>query len=156
MNGAPALQRLTGFWRHGRWRPGVQLAAAVALAWAVASALRLPESFWAVMSVLIVMRPSAGSTLDAGWDRVRGPRSPLVAARRGGRWRRHGPRLPRQGAAAEQALAWPNSTAGGARVATVRPCGCARPARWVDLDHVERASSRPVSAIISMHSCISR
>jgi uncharacterized membrane protein YgaE (UPF0421/DUF939 family) len=70
--GAPALQRLTGLWRHGRWRPGVQLAGAVALAWGVSVALHLPESFWSVMSVLIVMRPSAGSTLDAGWDRVRG------------------------------------------------------------------------------------
>lgn len=72
MSTAPALQRMTGLWRHGRWRPGVQLAAAVAVAWLVSVALHLPESFWAVMSVLIVMRPSAGSTLDAGWDRVRG------------------------------------------------------------------------------------
>jgi uncharacterized membrane protein YccC len=72
MNAAPALQHITGLWRHGRWRPGVQLAAAVALAWGVSVALHLPESFWSVMSVLIVMRPSAGSTLDAGSDRVRG------------------------------------------------------------------------------------
>lgn len=72
MNGASVLQRLAGPWRHGRWRPGAQLAAAVAIAWGVATVLHLPESFWAVMSVLIVMRPSAGSTLDAGWDRVRG------------------------------------------------------------------------------------
>lgn len=72
MNGTSALQRLAAPWRHGRWRSGAQLAAAVAIAWGAATALRLPESFWAVMSVLIVMRPSAGSTLDAGWDRVRG------------------------------------------------------------------------------------
>ena len=72
MNGTRALQRLADPWRNGRWRPGVQLAAAVAIAWCAATALHLPESFWAVMSVLIVMRPSAGSTLDAGWDRVRG------------------------------------------------------------------------------------
>lgn len=78
MSSAPALQLLkglkglAGLWRHSRWRPGVQLAGAVALAWGVSVALRLPESFWSVMSVLIVMRPSAGSTLDAGWDRVRG------------------------------------------------------------------------------------
>lgn len=72
MNGAPVLQRLAQPWRHGRWRPGVQLAAAVAISWGVAAVLHLPESFWAVMSVLIVMRPSAGSTLDAGWNRVRG------------------------------------------------------------------------------------
>jgi uncharacterized membrane protein YgaE (UPF0421/DUF939 family) len=75
MSGAPALQRLKGLkalWRHGHWRPGLQLAGAVALAWGVSVALHLPESFWSVMSVLIVMRPSAGSTLGAGWDRVRG------------------------------------------------------------------------------------
>lgn len=95
MNGAPALQRLTGFWRHGRWRPGVQLAAAVALAWAVASALRLPESFWAVMSVLIVMRPSAGSTLDAGWDRVRGTAAGALCGLAGVYLQHHGvPALP--------------------------------------------------------------
>jgi len=69
---APALQRIGGFWREGRWRAGAQLAAAVALAWLVAVAMRLPESFWAVMSVLIVMRPSAGGTLGAGWERLRG------------------------------------------------------------------------------------
>jgi len=72
MMGTSALQRLAAPWRHGRWRSGAQLAAAVAVAWGIATALHLPESFWAVMSVLIVMRPSAGSTLDAGWDRVRG------------------------------------------------------------------------------------
>ena len=69
---APALRRIGSFWHEGRWRAGAQLAAAVALAWGVAVAMRLPESFWAVMSVLIVMRPSAGATLDAGWERVRG------------------------------------------------------------------------------------
>ncbi|WP_230558928.1 FUSC family protein [Variovorax paradoxus] len=69
---APALRRIGGFWQQGRWRAGAQLAATVALAWLVAAAMRLPESFWAVMSVLIVMRPSAGATLDAGWERVRG------------------------------------------------------------------------------------
>ncbi|WP_230682902.1 FUSC family protein [Variovorax paradoxus] len=69
---APALRRIGGFWQQGRWRAGAQLAATVALAWLVAVAMRLPESFWAVMSVLIVMRPSAGATLDAGWERVRG------------------------------------------------------------------------------------
>lgn len=72
MRMAPALQRIGGFWREGRWRAGAQLAAAVALAWVVAVAMRLPESFWAVMSVLIVMRPSAGGTLGAGWERLRG------------------------------------------------------------------------------------
>ncbi|MBT2299742.1 FUSC family protein [Variovorax paradoxus] len=42
------------------------------LSYMASEALHLPESFWAVMSALIVMRPTAGSTLGAGWDRVRG------------------------------------------------------------------------------------
>ncbi len=54
------------------WRHGVQLAVAVALAWLASYALHLPEGFWAVMSALIVARPTTGSTLGAGWDRVRG------------------------------------------------------------------------------------
>jgi len=54
------------------WRHGLQLAAAVTLSYLASAALHLPESFWAVMSALIVVRPTAGSTLGAGWDRVRG------------------------------------------------------------------------------------
>jgi len=54
------------------WRQGLQLAAAVVLSYLVSVALHLPESLWAVMSALIVMRPSTGATLGAGWDRVRG------------------------------------------------------------------------------------
>ncbi len=51
---------------------GAQLAVSVVLAYLVSAALGLPEHFWAVMSTLIVMRPDADTTLDAGWDRVRG------------------------------------------------------------------------------------
>lgn len=51
---------------------GLQLAGAVVLAYVVARLVGLPEHFWAVMSTLIVMRPSSGGTLDAGWDRARG------------------------------------------------------------------------------------
>jgi uncharacterized membrane protein YccC len=53
------------------WRQGLQLAAAVLLSYLASAALRLPESFWAVMSALIVVRPSTASTIGAGWDRVR-------------------------------------------------------------------------------------
>ncbi|MES2530420.1 MAG: FUSC family protein [Pseudomonadota bacterium] len=53
-------------------RYGVQLALAVLLANGASLALGLPEGLWAVMSTLIVMRPQAGATLDAGWDRLRG------------------------------------------------------------------------------------
>lgn len=51
---------------------GLQLAAAVVLAYFVSMAVGLPEHFWAVMSTLIVMRPNSASTFDAGWDRARG------------------------------------------------------------------------------------
>jgi len=58
--------------REGRGRHGVQLALAVVLAYAASSALRLPESFWAVMSALIVVRPTSGATFSAGWLRLGG------------------------------------------------------------------------------------
>jgi uncharacterized membrane protein YccC len=54
------------------WTHAAQLGAAVGLAWGVSALLRLPEGFWAVMSALIVLRPTAGATLGAGWDRIRG------------------------------------------------------------------------------------
>ena len=53
-------------------REGALLVLAVALAYFVSEALHLPESFWAVMSALIVARGGHGATLDAGWQRVRG------------------------------------------------------------------------------------
>jgi uncharacterized membrane protein YccC len=56
----------------GDWRHGMQLAAAVIAAYACSAALRLPEGLWAVMSALIVLRPTASATAGAGWDRVRG------------------------------------------------------------------------------------
>ncbi len=58
--------------RSDSLRYAVRLAAAVLLAFAASAVLRLPEGSWAVMSALIVVRPSTGSTLGAGWDRVRG------------------------------------------------------------------------------------
>ncbi|OGB33621.1 MAG: hypothetical protein A3F78_01945 [Burkholderiales bacterium RIFCSPLOWO2_12_FULL_61_40] len=51
---------------------GAQLAAAVLIGYFVAVVLGLPERFWVVITVLIVMRADSGSTLDAGWDRVQG------------------------------------------------------------------------------------
>ena len=54
------------------WRHGAQLAGAVVVAYACSAALRLPEGLWAVMSALIVLRPTASATADAGWDRLRG------------------------------------------------------------------------------------
>ncbi len=54
------------------WPHAAQLGAAVVIAWGASALLHLPEGFWAVMSALIVLRPTAGATLGAGWDRVRG------------------------------------------------------------------------------------
>ena len=51
---------------------GLQLAAAVLIAYLASMVAGLPEQFWAVMSTLIVMRPNSASTFDAGWDRTRG------------------------------------------------------------------------------------
>ena len=70
--------RLADRWRAAAWpdaeslRYGARLGGAVLLAFAASAALRLPEGFWAVMSALIVVRPDTGSTLGAGWDRIRG------------------------------------------------------------------------------------
>jgi uncharacterized membrane protein YccC len=58
--------------RAPQWRQGVQLAIAVVVAYLASAAVGLPESLWAVMSALIVMRPTAGSTLGAGGERMRG------------------------------------------------------------------------------------
>ena len=51
---------------------GLQLAAAVLIGYLVAMAFGLPERFWVVITVLIVMRPDSGSTLQAGLERMRG------------------------------------------------------------------------------------
>ena len=53
-------------------RKGWQLAAAVLLAWALSNVLGLQGGWWAGMSALIIVRPGADSTLDAGWARARG------------------------------------------------------------------------------------
>ena len=70
------------FWAHGVFRRlplvsenrhhGLQLAAAVVIAYFASTIVGLPERFWAVMSVLIVMRSTTGGTFSAGWDRVFG------------------------------------------------------------------------------------
>jgi Fusaric acid resistance protein family len=70
------------------WRHGARLAIAVVIAFLVSTSFGLPESFWAVMSALIVVRPTAGSTLGAGWDRVRGTMTGTVVGL-GGVWLHH-------------------------------------------------------------------
>jgi len=63
---------MNGMWRTPQARHGWQLLAAVAISYLVSNGLGLPESLWAVMSALIVVRPTTGSSLGVGWDRVRG------------------------------------------------------------------------------------
>ena len=46
---------------EGRGRHGVQLALAVLAAYAISASFGLPESLWAVMSALIVVRPNTGT-----------------------------------------------------------------------------------------------
>lgn len=53
------------------WRQGAQLGAAVLLSHLASQLLALPEAFWSVMSVLIVMRADSAGTLAAGWERLR-------------------------------------------------------------------------------------
>lgn len=51
---------------------GARLAAAVLAGYFAAMAVGLPERFWVVITVLIVMRGDAGLTMDVGRDRARG------------------------------------------------------------------------------------
>ncbi len=50
----------------------VQAVTAAALALLIAEALALPQSYWAVISALIIVQGSLGGTLVAGIDRVVG------------------------------------------------------------------------------------
>lgn len=50
----------------------VRLMAAVAVAFAVYELFRLPQGYWAVFTVIIVMQGSIGGTLDASIDRMFG------------------------------------------------------------------------------------
>ena len=76
------------WWRAPDARHGWQLLAAVVIAYAVSLALHLPESLWAVMSALIVVRPTTGSTFGVGWERVQGTVLGAVFAL-GGVWLHH-------------------------------------------------------------------
>lgn len=67
--GVPRRERL-GLGAHAHH--ALQLGAGVVLAYVVAAALGLPERFWVVLTVLIVLRVDLGTTLDAGRERVLG------------------------------------------------------------------------------------
>lgn len=79
---------------EGRGRHGVQLALAVLAAYAISASLGLPESLWAVMSALIVVRPNTGTTLSAGWTRLAGTLFGTLAGIAGVWLRHHGASLP--------------------------------------------------------------
>lgn len=68
----PGSDKARPVWGMVSLRKGWQLASAVLLAWALSSVLGLQGGWWAVMSALIIVRPGADSTLDAGWARARG------------------------------------------------------------------------------------
>jgi uncharacterized membrane protein YccC len=53
-------------------RYGVQLAAAVLIAYAIPMLMHIPEGFWAVMTALIVMRSHTGATMEEAWARLKG------------------------------------------------------------------------------------
>lgn len=90
-----ALARFAQALAHeGRGRHGMQLAVAVVAAYAVSAALGLPESLWAVMSALIVVRPNTGTTLSAGWTRLAGTVLGSLGGFAGVWLRHHGAGLP--------------------------------------------------------------
>jgi uncharacterized membrane protein YccC len=54
------------------WPDALRMLVAAVLAAAVSTALRLPETYWAVLSSIIVMRPAAGGPGKAGASRLVG------------------------------------------------------------------------------------
>ncbi|MFC3675468.1 FUSC family protein [Ferrovibrio xuzhouensis] len=54
------------------WRDPLRMSIAALLAYAAATALHLPEAFWAVLSALVVSRPHRGGTMQAGVGRFAG------------------------------------------------------------------------------------
>lgn len=92
--------------REGRGRHGAQLALAVLAAYAVSASLGLPESLWAVMSALIVVRPNTGTTLSAGWTRLVGTVLGTLAGIAGVWLRHHGASFPAVTLAAVAGLAF--------------------------------------------------
>jgi uncharacterized membrane protein YccC len=74
MSRAANMRLVLGHWglTPAALHHGAQVAAAVVMGYFLAVALGLPERFWVVITILIVMRADSGSTMDAGWERVRG------------------------------------------------------------------------------------
>ena len=74
MSRAASMRLVLGHWglTPAALHHGAQVTAAVAMGYLLAMALGLPERFWVVITILIVIRADSGSTMDAGWERVRG------------------------------------------------------------------------------------
>ena len=64
------MTKLRRFFKEGHALQGLQMMLAVAIAYGLSAALGLHESWWAVMSALIVMRANPDATLAAGWQRL--------------------------------------------------------------------------------------
>jgi uncharacterized membrane protein YccC len=54
------------------FRHAIRLAAAAAIATAIAEALRLPRGYWAVVTVLVVLKPNFGGTIERVIQRIAG------------------------------------------------------------------------------------
>jgi uncharacterized membrane protein YccC len=61
---------MTQAWRE--WRDPLRMTLAAGAAFAVARAIPLPETYWPVLSALVVTRPSFGGTVQAGAGRMIG------------------------------------------------------------------------------------
>src|SRR5215472_9630724 len=74
MEGPRPIARLTAFASRHRseLRQAARAAAAAALALVVGEAFALPQSYWAVMTALMIVQSSLGGTLAAGLDRLAG------------------------------------------------------------------------------------
>lgn len=77
----PRLLEFLSFWRHlhwGEWRLAARITIAGLLAYAVAEAFSLPQSFWAVLTALLVTQASVGASIKAMTDRLMGTVSGAV------------------------------------------------------------------------------
>ena len=77
----PRLLGFLSFWRRahwGEWRLAARVTVAGLLAYAVAEAFRLPQSFWAVLTALLVTQASIGASIKAMTDRLMGTISGAV------------------------------------------------------------------------------
>ena len=71
----PRLPGFLSFWRRahwGEWRLAARVTIAGLLAYILAEAFKLPQSFWAVLTALLVTQASVGASIKAMTDRLMG------------------------------------------------------------------------------------